>query len=485
MINKVNSKVVNATKWSAITELAARLIGPISTIALARILTPEAFGVLVTAQMVISFAEIFTDAGFQKYIIQHAFKDDDTLYKSTAVAFWSNLIFSMIVWAGICIFSTQLAHLVGNDGYGIVIAVSCICIPLAAFSSIQMALFKRKLDFKTLFLVRLIGIMIPLLVTIPLALLTRSYWSLIIGMIALNISNAIVLMCKSPWKPKWFYDISVFKEMFSFSMWSMVEAISIWLTGYLDIFIIGTVLDTYYMGVYRTAITTVGQIMGIITAATTPVLFSALSRLQDDDEEFKRLFFKFQKMVGLLVIPLGVGIYMFKDLITNVLLGDQWGDASFLIGCWGLTSAITIVLSHYCSEIYRAKGKPKYSVLAQFIHICFLVPTVLWSVKYGFESLCLWRSLVRFSAIGINLCLIYKLIRITPYEMIVNISHVCTASLVMFLVYLLLPYTESIFLQFMWILLCTIVYFIILSCFRQERDILLNLRIILIKNKNK
>lgn len=252
-----NNTVISATKWSAVTELAARLIGPISTIALARILTPEAFGVLVTAQMVISFAEIFTDAGFQKYIIQHAFKDNDTLYKSTTVAFWSNLIFSLIVWAGICIFSTQLAHLVGNDGYGIVIAVSCICIPLAAFSSIQMALFKRKLDFKTLFLVRLIGIMIPLFVTIPLAFLTRSYWSLIIGMIALNISNAIVLMCKSPWKPKWFYDISVFKEMFSFSMWSMVEAISIWLTGYLDIFIIGTVLDTYYMGVYRTAITTV------------------------------------------------------------------------------------------------------------------------------------------------------------------------------------------------------------------------------------
>ena len=67
----LNSKVVSATKWSGITEIIAKLVAPITTMVLARLLTPDAFGVLVTAQMVISFAEIFTDAGFQKYIVQH------------------------------------------------------------------------------------------------------------------------------------------------------------------------------------------------------------------------------------------------------------------------------------------------------------------------------------------------------------------------------------------------------------------------------
>lgn len=70
-----NNQVKSATKWSALTEIASKLISPISTIVLARLLTPDAFGVLVTATMVISFAEIFTDAGFQKYLIQHNFDD--------------------------------------------------------------------------------------------------------------------------------------------------------------------------------------------------------------------------------------------------------------------------------------------------------------------------------------------------------------------------------------------------------------------------
>ena len=188
----LNSKVVSATKWSSITEIAAKLVAPITTMVLARLLTPDAFGVLVTAQMVISFAEIFTDAGFQKYIVQHEFKDDDDKFKSTAVAFWANLIMSLVIWAGISIFANPIATLVGCKGNGIVIAVSCICIPLAAFSSIQMALFRRDLDFKTLFWVRIIGILIPIVVTVPLAFATRSYWSLIIGMVALNFSNAFI-----------------------------------------------------------------------------------------------------------------------------------------------------------------------------------------------------------------------------------------------------------------------------------------------------
>ena len=342
----LNKKIVNATKWSGITEIAAKLIAPITTMVLARLLTPDAFGVLVTAQMVISFAEIFTDAGFQKYLVQHEFIDDDDKNKSTAVAFWSNFIFSMIVWLGICLFADSIAKMVGCEGEGIVIAISSVCIPLAAFSSIQMALFKRDFDFKTLFWVRIVGILIPLIVTVPLAFILRSYWALIIGMIALNLSNSILLTVKSKWKPKWYYSIERFKAMFSFTMWSMIESVSIWLTMYFDIFIVGTMLSQYYLGLYRTSMTTVAQITSIITAATTPVLFSSLSRLQNSEKDFNETFFKFQKLVSILVLPLGVGIYLFSDFITEVLLGEQWIEASRFIGLWGITSALLIVLSH-------------------------------------------------------------------------------------------------------------------------------------------
>ena len=65
----LGKKMQSATKWSAVTQLFAKLVSPITTMVLARLLTPEAFGIVATLTMVISFAEIFTDAGFQKYVV--------------------------------------------------------------------------------------------------------------------------------------------------------------------------------------------------------------------------------------------------------------------------------------------------------------------------------------------------------------------------------------------------------------------------------
>lgn len=472
-MSEFNTKVVKATKWSSITEIVAKLITPITSIILARLLTPEAFGVVTTLTMVITFAEIFTDAGFQKYLIQHEFVDDTDREQSTNVAFWSNLIMSLAIWAIIAVFAYPLAAMVGNPGLGHVLIIACVSIPLAAFSSIQMALYKRDLDFKTLFKVRIAGICIPLLVTVPLAFYLRSYWALVIGTIVSNAANAILLTVYSKWKPRFYYSFLKLKEMFSFSAWSVVEAVSIWLTGYVDIFIIGVYLNEYYLGLYKTSMTVVGQIMGLITAATTPILFSSLSRLQTDEQAFQTLFFKFQKLVGLLVIPLGVGIFCYSDLITKILLGNQWLEASSFIGLWGLTSAVTIVLSHYSSEVYRAKGRPRLSVLAQVLHIVVLLPTVLIAVKYGFETLSVTRALVRLELIFVNLIIMYIVVKISPWKMFKNISYSILATLIMAVVaFLIKDVYDAIWWQFVSVVICTLVYFIVILVPSSNRQLL-------------
>ena len=269
----LNKQIASATKWSAITEIVAKLITPMSSMVLARLLTPEAFGVVATLTMIITFAEIFTDAGFQKYLIQHEFKDNEDRIHSTNVAFWSNLCLSLLIWIVIGLFCEPLATLVGNPGLGHVLTIACVSIPLAAFSSIQMALYKRDFDFKTLFKVRIVGICIPLFVTIPLAFWLKTYWALVIGTIVGNLANAILLTYYSKWKPSIYYSFQKLREMFSFTIWSMFESISIWLTAYIDIFIVGVYLNEYYLGLYKTSTTIVGQITALITAATTPILF--------------------------------------------------------------------------------------------------------------------------------------------------------------------------------------------------------------------
>lgn len=476
----LNNKIVKATKWSAITEIVSKLSTPITSMVLARLLTPDAFGVVATLTMIISFAEIFTDAGFQKYLVQHEFKDDEDRVQSTNVAFWSNLIMSLVIWLIIGLFSESLATMVGNPGLGNVLTIACVSIPLAAFSSIQIALYKRDFDFKTLFKVRIVGICIPLFITIPLAFLLKNFWALVIGTIASNLVNAVLLTVYSKWKPSHYYSFSKLKEMLSFTIWSMFEAVSIWLTSYVDVFIIGVYLNEHYLGLYKTSISIVGQIMALITSVTTPILFSSLSRLQNDEEEFRKLFFRFQKIVSLLVIPLGVGVFCFSDLITEIVLGSQWAEASGFIGLWGLTSSLTIILSHYSSEVYRAKGQPKLSVLAQWLHIIVLWPTLLIAINYGFEVLYTARALVRIELIAVNLIIMYCIMKISPWQMIKNISTSIISVLIMAIVaFFLLRINNSLNWQFVYIVICGVIYFSILLLFPNERKIIFNIKNIL------
>lgn len=474
MDNNLNKKAATATFWSGLGEVSSKLITPIISMVLARLLTPEAYGVVAAFAIIISFAQIFADAGFQKYIVQHDFRDDTDLNQCTTVAFWSNLILSVFIWGLIAIFNQPLAKLVGCSDYGFALVVACVSIPLAAFSSIQSARYRRKLDFKILFKIRIVGILVPLLVTLPLAIIFRNYWALLVSTIIEHSINAFLLTYFSEWKPCLFFSKEKLKEMFSFSVWSMFEAVTIWLTNYIDMFIIGSMLSTYYLGLYRTSINIVTQIMALVTAATTPVLFSALSRLQNDESEFQSFFFRFQKMVGMLIIPIGVGLYLFSDLVTVILLGDQWGEASGVIGLWGLVNSIMIVLSHYSSEIYRAKGKPKLSALSQILHLIVMCPTVIIAVRYGFEVLYTARSLVRLEGLLVNLCFMQFIIKIPVWKMLKNVFPAYFAAVCMCIA-LLLPSTDSILVDICYATITAGIYIIVIMIFPEERRTLLNL----------
>lgn len=463
-------KLINATKWSTITEIAAKLVSPVTNMILARIVSPEAFGVVATVTMIMSFADMFTDAGFQKYLVQHEFKDENEKFKNTDVAFWTNIGISIFIWLVIIIFRDEIAVIVGNPGLGNVISIACVQLILTSFSSIQMALYRRDFDFKTLFLVRMVSVCVPFVVTIPLAFLGLSYWALIIGSIVIQLSNAVIMTVKSNWKPHFFLKMEILKEMISFSIWSLIEAISIWFTTWVDIFIIGNALNQYYLGVYKTSTAMVNVLMSLITASVVPVLFSALSRLQKDTEIFNKMYFNTQRLVSIFVFPMGVGVYLYSDLATKILLGSKWSEASGVIGIWALTSAIMIVFGNFCSEVYRAKGRPKLSFLAQLLHLVVLVPVCIVSSRHGFWTLVYARSWIRIEAILVHFIIMKYAIGIPVGKTFGNIIPTGISTIAMgILGYLLKLISRGMVWSILSIIICILFYFIVLYLFPSMR----------------
>ena len=431
MSDELTKKASSATKWSLVTEVAVKLISPLTQVALAHILAPEAFGVVATVTMVTSFADMLSDAGFQKYLIQHEFGDERALSRGANVAFVTNLIVSLVLWALISAFNEPLAAAVGNEGLGIVLVVACASLPLTALSSIQLALFHRRFAFKELFAVRMAVALVPLFVTVPLALLGIGFWSLVIGAIAGNLVNAVVLTIKSDWKPSLYYSFVELREMFSFSAWTLLEQLSIWLTSWMGTFIVGSLLTPYYLGLYKTSISMVNTAMGVITSATAPVLFAELSRRQSDAGAFEEAFFRMQRRVGLFVVPLGCGIYLYRDFATELILGPQWSEASLMFGLWALSSAVVIPIGYYASEVFRAKGRPKLSFASQVVYLAIMAPATYCAATLDFESFALVSSLVRFVAIAIDMAILKIFVKFPVGRMLLGLAPIFLCSLAM------------------------------------------------------
>lgn len=385
--DNITRQMHEATKWTIATEFLSKVITPVTGIILARILTPEAFGVIASILVVTSFAEMFADAGFQKYFIQHNFVD--VLEKK--VAFMTALITcclsAIFIWGGICFFSRELSSLLGSTDISEGVCVAGSGILLNSFSGMQSAVFKREFNFKLLFKLRIVALCVPIFITIPLAVIGMNYWALIIGLLSQQL-----MTCIFQWKYMTMpflltFDIIILKKMLSFSLWTLFESITIWFSTWGQFFLVGTFLNSYYLGLFRGGLSLTNSIFSLISGAIMPVLFSALSRLQNDMDEFREVCYTIQRKCVLFVAPLGVGIFVFNDIVIDLLLGQQWHEADLLVGLWGIVGIFSISVNYIASEALRAKGLPKISSFSQLLFFPLVFFVIYKTYSYGFSIL--------------------------------------------------------------------------------------------------
>jgi len=194
---------------------------------------------------------------------------------------------------------------------------------------------------------------------------------------------------------------------------------------------VGSLLGQHELGLYKQPMAVVTSMFAVITSATTPVLFSTLSRLQFEPVAFKSFFLKFQFAIAAVVLPLGVGSFIFRDFLIGVLFGPQWNEAALMFGAWSLSTAFMIVLSHYCSEVYRSLGRPRISTVAQLLYLSAMVPLLFYAASDGFHALVVVNAAVRSIAIVINQVFIYVVAGITFFRVIINIYPQLVASALM------------------------------------------------------
>ena len=465
-----SSRVSRAITWSMLAEIAAKIIVPISNIILARLLAPEVFGIVASINIIVSFSEMFTSGGVAKYIVNHEMNEKELIDVSNC-SFALNLGIGISIWALVAIFRNPVAAFIGCKGYTTELLVASLLIPLSSYSTIQEALYQRNLEYKVLFYNRLVTSFIPFIVTIPLAYLGYGCWSIICCNIVGQIAKILIFSFRSTFKIKPLFDLTVAKNMLSYSFWNYLDALSLWATDWIDILIIGNLLGSYYTGLYRNGQSLVTSLFSIITASMRSVIFSTLSKYQNDRDQLFEQYLSSQKGLAFIVLPLGVGIFCYRRFLVDLFLGAQWTDVTFFVGIWAISIGLVSVYSTPSREALRAYGMPKFAFLSQLILMIFVISGTLITSKIGFDALCITRSIVALLIIVIHLIVLkykvgFKISRIIGATCPIYVG---IAGMAVFNYFIYKPNYSFVY-SLACIFACSIVYFAIMFIFTDYRN---------------
>lgn len=468
-----SSKVNKAITWSMLAEIVAKIVVPISNIILARLLAPEVFGIVASINIIVSFSEMFTSGGVAKYIINHEMNKQE-LSEVSNCSFAFNLGTGIGIWILVFVFRYPISSFIGCKGYATELIVAALLVPLSSFSTIHEALYQRNLEYKVLFYNRLITSFIPFIITIPLAYLGYGCWSIICCNIVSQIAKIIFFLTRSSYKIKPLLNMSVAKNMLSYSTWNYLDALSLWATDWIDILIIGNFLGSYYTGLYKNGQSLVTSLFSIITASMRSVIFSTLSKYQKDSDKFFSQYLSFQKGLAFLVLPLGFGIFCYRRFLVNLFLGSQWIDVTFFVGIWAISIGLVSVYSTPSREALRAYGLPKYAFLSQIILMVFVVLGTLITSRIGFDALCITRSIVALIIIAIHLVVLkikigFKIGRIIGATCPIYVG---IAGMILLSHFIYNP-EYGFFQSMICIFACTIFYFAIMIIFPSYRSLVI------------
>lgn len=359
--------VVVAMRWTD------RLIGIVSTLILARLLTPADFGVIAMASLAIALADVLLDLGVNVALIQNSHATQ--AHYNTA---WTLRLLQASTATLILVLSAPLAAAYFQDArVQTVLQVLPFSLMIASFENIGIVAYQKHMqfgaEFRFLFLRRMAGF----ITTIILAWLLQSYWAMVFGALAGRTAGVGLSYWLHPMRPR--FSLEKFREIFSISQWMLLRSIGNYLHQNLHKILVGRWTQATTMGAYSLADDISAMPSGELLAPLNRVLFPAFAAAKKDLLELKRLFLLAQSVQTLVAIPAAAGLALVAHEVVLLLLGEKWMLAVPFIQILALVNIVQS-LTTSGGYVLIVLGKIGISVIGIWIRVvvfCVLALTVI------------------------------------------------------------------------------------------------------------
>ncbi len=342
----LTQRSLTAVFWSGADIFMRQGLQFFVSILLARLLSPEEFGLLAMLSLFTGIAGLFIDSGFSSALIQR----QDITHKDESTVFFFNLGTGLFVAMGLCLaaplidrffeqsiipdktFMTTLnlysvpwlATFFEQPVLQSLTYVMAFNLFVCSFGSIQSVLMTKALDFKTLMKIGVVASLLSGLLAVVLALKGFGVWSLALQTLVSTLITVTLQWLWHPWRPQWIFSFASLRSLFRFGGFLLLSGLLDTLYTRIYSIIIGKLFSARELGFYTRADNTQQLPVNVLTNVLHRVAFSVFSAAAADKAQLARGMRKVLLMIMLFNIPAMLGLMVVAEPLVITLIGEKW-----------------------------------------------------------------------------------------------------------------------------------------------------------------
>jgi O-antigen/teichoic acid export membrane protein len=329
-------KTAQGTGWVIGWRMATRLLGVISTLTLVRLLLPTDFGLVALSTSFQQSIEAFALLGVEDAVVREKAPTRD-IYDT---GFTVNVLRSLATAAVILLLAVPAGHFFAEARLTNILIALALGTLLDGFANIGIVDFRRELTFSKEFQLWLLPRLIGIILTLAVAFAWRSYWALVVGILASRILRVAFSYRMHPYRPR--FTVRAWRRLIGYSTWSWAVNLVMLMRERSDSILIGRMLNPAQVGIYAIGAEVAALPNTELIEPLCRAAFSGFAAARNADLTPGDTYLRIIGTMALLTLPAAVGISLIADPLVKLAFGTTWAGAVPLVQILALAGALML-----------------------------------------------------------------------------------------------------------------------------------------------
>lgn len=398
-MGRIADETIRGAKWGLIQKFTMQPVQFLYGIILARLITPEEFGILGLTSIFFAVAGQLQNCGFGAALI----RKQDRTEEDCSTMFWYNVAASFVLSGCLFLAAPWFADFFHQPPLVNITRVSAVMMFLGSTTSVHWTLYSARRDFKTPAIVGMVTTAVGIPVCLYLAYTGWSYWSMVIQGVVTSLLSLVIIWIISPWKPRFIWSNKSFKEFFGFGFKLVLSGLSNIAYMQSRQFIIGKFYSPAALGNFNKGFHLATMPEGMLNSIVSGVIYPVLATIQNDEQRLIHVYRRYIRLNNMVAQILMLTMVCNARALVLLLYGPSWDEACIYARLLCVGAALN-ALSSVSSNIFMVKGRTdivlKISVYLRVLSLAAL----FFAAQYSVVAMCyaamfsalLWLGLVLY-----------------------------------------------------------------------------------------